>query len=193
MSQVVCLVGAGPGDPELLTVRALKRIEAADVVLADDLIDPRVPLMRDMLAAAERTGGSVVATMHVGPREVGMYGVIEAAGEQDGLVRIASLVEKPAPDEAPSDLAVIGRYVFQPGIFEALRRTGTGAGGEIQLTDAISILATEQPVYALLLESGRFDVGNPLDALDAQVAFALERDDIGEELRQRLRARLDEA
>jgi len=160
------------------------------VMLGDDLIDPRVPLMRDMLAAAERTGGSVIATMRVGPREVGMYGVIEPAGQEDGLVRIASLVEKPAPDEAPSDLAVIGRYVFQPGIFEALRRTGTGAGGEIQLTDAISVLATEQPVYAVAVGSGRFDVGNPLDALDAQVALALERDDIGPELRRRLRARL---
>ena len=160
------------------------------VMLGDDLIDPRVPLMRDMLAAAERTGGSVIATMRVGPREVGMYGVIEPAGEEDGLVRIASLVEKPAPGEAPSDLAVIGRYVFQQGIFEALRRTGMGAGGEIQLTDAISILATEQPVYAVAVGSGRFDVGNPLDALDAQVALALDRDDIGTELRQRLRARL---
>jgi UTP--glucose-1-phosphate uridylyltransferase len=162
------------------------------VMLGDDLIDAHVPLLRDMLAAGERTGGSVIATMRVGPREVAMYGVIAPAGQEDGLVRIASLVEKPAPDEAPSDLAVIGRYVFRPGIFDALRRTGKGAGGEIQLTDAIAILAAEQPVYALPFETGRFDVGNPLDALYAQVALALERDDIGPALRARLLARLDE-
>ena len=160
------------------------------VMLGDDLIDPAVPLLRDMLIAAGRTGGSVVATMHVGPREIAMYGAIVPAGDEAGLVRVASLVEKPAPADAPSDLAVIGRYVFQPEIFDALRRTEAGAGGEIQLTDAIAILAAEQPVYALPFETGRFDVGNPLDALDAQVAFAHAREDIGPALRDRLRARL---
>jgi UTP--glucose-1-phosphate uridylyltransferase len=162
------------------------------VMLGDDLIDPAVPLLADMLAAADRTGGSVVATMRVGAREIAMYGAIAPAGEEDGLVRVGSLVEKPAPEDAPSDLAVIGRYVFQPEIFDALRRTEAGAGGEIQLTDAIAILAAEQPVYALPFETGRFDVGNPLDALDAQVALALGRDDIGPALRERLRVRLGE-
>jgi len=161
------------------------------VMLGDDLVDPRVPLLQDMLAAAERTEGSVIAAMRVGAREIAMYGAISPAGEErDGLVRVASLVEKPAPEEAPSDLAVVGRYVFQPEIFDALRRTSTGAGGEIQLTDAIAILAGERPVYAFPFSAGRYDVGNPLDALDAQVAFALERDDIGTALRERLTERL---
>lgn len=160
------------------------------VMLGDDLIDPGVPLLRDMLIAAGRTGGSVIATMRVGPREIAMYGVIDPAGEEVGLVRVRSLVEKPAPQEAPSDLAVVGRYVFQPEIFDALRRTTPGAGGEIQLIDAIAILAAEQPVYALPFDHGRFDVGNPLDALDAQVALALERDDIGPAFRERLTDRL---
>jgi UTP--glucose-1-phosphate uridylyltransferase len=161
------------------------------VLLGDDLIDPRVPLLKDMLAAAERTDGSVVAAMRVGPREIQMYGVIEpAGGERHGLVPLRSLVEKPTPEDAPSDLAVIGRYVFQPSIFDALRRTTRGAGDEIQLTDAIAIVAGEAPVFALPFEGGRYDVGNPLDALDAQVAIALDRDDIGPALRERLAARL---
>jgi UTP--glucose-1-phosphate uridylyltransferase len=162
------------------------------VLLGDDLIDPAVPLLRDMLAAAARTGGSVVASMRVGPREIRMYGAIEPAGMPlaDGLVPVRSLVEKPTPEDAPSDLAVVGRYVFTPGIFAALGRTATGAGGEIQLTDAIALLAASEPVHALPFDTGRFDVGNPLDALDAQVALALGRDDIGPALRERLAARL---
>ena len=108
-----------------------------------------------------------------------MYGCIEP-GEADGdLVRVTSIVEKPDPDDAPSDLAVIGRYVFTPAIVEALGRTEPGNGGEIQLTDAIGLLAADERVYALPVERGRFDAGNPLDAIEAQVALALAREDIG--------------
>jgi UTP--glucose-1-phosphate uridylyltransferase len=156
------------------------------VLLGDDLIDPTVPLLRSMLAASARTGGSVVAAMHVGPREIAMYGCI-TPGDTDGeLVRVASIVEKPDPDEAPSDLAVIGRYVFTPGIVDALATTTPGAGGEIQLTDAIGALARTDPVFAYPFDRGRYDAGNPLDALEAQVAFALQRDDLGPSLRTRL-------
>ena len=153
------------------------------VLLGDDLIDPAVPLLRDMLAAAERTGGSVLAAMRVGPREIAMYGCIEPAGTDGDLVRVASLVEKPAPEDAPSDLAVIGRYVLTPAIVGALVRTEPGAGGEIQLTDAIAAVATEEPVFAVPFDHGRFDVGNPLDAMRAQVSIALERPDLGPALR----------
>jgi UTP--glucose-1-phosphate uridylyltransferase len=119
-----------------------------------------------------------------------MYGCIEP-GERDGdLVRVASIVEKPSAEDAPSDLAVIGRYVLTPRIFDALARTTPGAGGEIQLTDAIGILATEEPVFALPFEHGRFDVGNPLDAMEAQVAFALAREDIGPAFRAWLTSHL---
>jgi UTP--glucose-1-phosphate uridylyltransferase len=153
------------------------------VLLGDDLIDPAVPLLATMLAEAERTGGSVIAAMDVGPREIAMYGCV-GPGERDGaLVRVASIVEKPAPEDAPSSLAVIGRYVFVPAIFEALGRTAPGKGGEIQLTDAIQLLAAEHPVYAYPFDHGRFDVGNPLDAMKAQVALALAREDIGPALR----------
>lgn len=150
------------------------------VMLGDDLIHPSVPLLTDMLAAFDRTGGSVVAAMEVSAREISMYGCIEPepTGE-DHLVRIRSIVEKPAADEAPSNLAAIGRYVFTPRIFDALRRTPVGRGGEIQLTDAINILAQEEPTFAFRFSGRRFDVGNPLDYLKATVELALERDDVG--------------
>ena len=153
------------------------------VLLADDLIDLSVPLLRDLLAASARTDASVIAAMRVGEREIAMYGCI-GPGETDGdLVRVVSIVEKPDPDEAPSNLAVIGRYVFTPDIVDALARTRPGAGGEIQLTDAIGALAAERRVYALPFDRGRYDAGNPLDAMKAQIAFALGRQDIGPPLR----------
>jgi UTP--glucose-1-phosphate uridylyltransferase len=160
------------------------------VLLGDDLIDPAVPLLRDMLTAYERTGASVLAAMHVGAREIAMYGCIGPGEFAGDLVRVASIVEKPDPADAPSDLAVVGRYVFTPAIFDALRRTTPGAGGEIQLTDAIALLAADEPVYALPFSRGRFDVGNPLDAMKAQVELALAREDIGPAFRAWLEALL---
>ncbi len=162
------------------------------VLLGDDLIDPAVPLLSTMLGASERTGASVLAAMHVGPREIAMYGCIEPGATEGDLVRVASIVEKPDPAQAPSDLAVIGRYVFTPGIVPALAATTPGRGGEIQLTDAIAALARTEPVYAYPFDRGRFDAGNPLDSLEAQVAFALARDDLGPPLRERLATLLGE-
>jgi UTP--glucose-1-phosphate uridylyltransferase len=156
------------------------------VLLGDDLVDPEVPLLRSMLAASARTDASVIAAMHVGPREIAMYGCITPGETDRDLVRVASIVEKPDPAEAASDLAVVGRYVFTPRIVEALAATTPGAGGEIQLTDAIGALAAREPVYAYPFERGRYDAGNPLDALEAQIAFALARDDLGPPLRARL-------
>jgi len=112
-----------------------------------------------------------------------MYGCIEPESFEDDLVRIMSIVEKPSPEEAPSNLAAIGRYVFTPEIFGALRRTTPGRGGEIQLTDAINLLAQEQAVYAYRFEGGRYDVGNPLDSLKATVELAAEREDLGPDFR----------
>jgi UTP--glucose-1-phosphate uridylyltransferase len=162
------------------------------VLLGDDLIHPRVPLLSRMLAAHAERGRSVVAAMEVGRREIAMYGCIEPApiegAPDDDLVRIASVVEKPDPDEAPSTLAAIGRYVFTPTIFDALRRTGPGRGGEIQVTDAINLLAEEEGAYALRFAEGRFDVGNPLDYLKATVELAVEREDVGPSFTEWLRA-----
>jgi UTP--glucose-1-phosphate uridylyltransferase len=162
------------------------------VLLGDDLIDPRVPLLPRMLDAFAAHGRTVVATMEVGPREIAMYGCIEPAPTEEpadgSLVRIASVVEKPDPAEAPSNLGVIGRYVFTPSVFDALRRTGPGHGGEIQVTDAINLLAAEEGAVALRFTEGRFDVGNPLDALKATVELAVVRDDLGPAFTEWLRA-----
>jgi UTP--glucose-1-phosphate uridylyltransferase len=161
------------------------------VLLGDDLIHPSVPLLADMLAAADRAGGSVVAAMEVGAREIAMYGCFEPEPTDDpNLVRIISIVEKPDPDEAPSNLAAIGRYVFTPRIFDALARTPVGRGGEIQLTDAINILAHEELAFGYRFDHGRFDVGNPLDHLKATFTLALEREDLGPALREHLRRSL---
>jgi UTP--glucose-1-phosphate uridylyltransferase len=153
------------------------------VMLGDDLIHQRKPLLAEMLRAHDTFGRSVVAAMEVSKRDIAMYGCIEPESFEDDLVRILSIIEKPSPEEAPSNLAAIGRYVFTPEIFGALRRTTPGRGGEIQLTDAINLLAQEQAVYAYRFEGGRYDVGNPLDYLKATVELAVEREDLGPEFR----------
>jgi len=153
------------------------------VMLGDDLIHPSEPLLGEMLRAHDTFGRSVIAAMEVSKQEIAMYGCIEPESFEEDLVRILSIIEKPSPEEAPSNLAVIGRYVLTPEIFDALRRTTPGRGGEIQLTDAINLLAQEQAVYAYRFEGRRFDVGNPLDYLKATVELGAERDDLGPEFR----------
>lgn len=149
------------------------------VMLGDDLIHESVPLLMDMVRVYEKYGRSVVAALEVSRDEIGMYGCIEPEWVEENLARIVSIIEKPEPDEAPSTLAAIGRYVFTPEIFDAIRGTQPGRGGEIQLTDAINGLAQQQAVYARRFDHGRFDVGNLFDYLKATVELALERDDVG--------------
>jgi len=153
------------------------------VMLGDDLIHPSEPLLGEMLRAHDTFGRSVIAAMEVSKQEISLYGCIEPESFEEDLVRILSIIEKPSPEEAPSNLAVIGRYVLTPEIFDALRRTTPGRGGEIQLTDAINLLAQEQAVYAYRFEGRRFDVGNPLDYVKATVELGAERDDLGPEFR----------
>jgi UTP--glucose-1-phosphate uridylyltransferase len=153
------------------------------VMLGDDLIHPSEPLLGEMLRAHDTFGRSVIAAMEVSKKEISMYGCIQPEPFEEDLVRILSIIEKPSPEEAPSNLAVIGRYVLTPEIFDALRRTTPGRGGEIQLTDAINLLAQEQAVYAYRFEGRRFDVGNPFDYLKATVELGAERDDLGPEFR----------
>ena len=150
--------------------------------LEDDLY-PDHKHLQTMLAMHERLQSSVVAVKKVSPAEVSLYGCIEV-GETDGAdVTIRAIVEKPSPEDAPSDLCVMGRYVFTPEIFDALDNTPPGRGDEIQLTDAITLLGDKQPVYAYTFESGRFDVGNKVDYLRATVELALERPDLADEFR----------
>ncbi|MDQ1403971.1 MAG: UTP--glucose-phosphate uridylyltransferase [Actinomycetota bacterium] len=153
------------------------------VMLGDDIMDERSQVLEEMLSVYEHYGRSVVALKEFPPSEISHYGCVEPEAADDGLIRIRDIVEKPAPDEAPSNLAVMGRYVFTPQIFDALEQVKPGKGGEIQLTDAIRILIEDQTVYGFTFEKGRYDVGNKLDYLRATVELALEREDIGPEFR----------
>ena len=153
------------------------------VLLGDDIMAENNPLLIEMLKVHERYGRSVIGVMEVPKKDIKLYGSIVPEFVEDNVARAVSLVEKPDPDEAPSNLAVIGRYILTPEIFDALRDTPPGVGGEVQITDAINRLAQEQAVYAYVFEGGRFDIGNKLDYLKATVEMGIEREDVGEEFR----------
>jgi len=158
------------------------------VLLADDIMVDEARLLRSMLDAYSRDGHSVVAVKEVVPEEISLYGCVERDGDAAGdVVRIRRIVEKPPRDEAPSNLAVIGRYVFTPEIFDALDRIEPGAGGELQLTDAIALLLEEQSVLALRCDGGRYDIGHKVDFLRANIELALDRAELGPELSDVLR------
>lgn len=149
------------------------------VMLGDDIMDESSKVLSNMLKAHERHGRSVVALKEVPPEEVSSYGCADTEPVEPGLVRLRGLVEKPNAAEAPSNLAVIGRYIFTPAIFDALAKVKPGKGGEIQLTDAIVLLLAEQAVYGHVFHDGRYDTGNKLDWLKATVELALRREDLG--------------
>lgn len=183
------------GDPKGLghaVLRAKVHVgkEPFAVLLGDDLIDEKEDLLSTMVAVQQKTGGSVVALMEVPEEQISAYGcaaVEEVAGE-DGFVKVTGLVEKPAREEAPSNLAIIGRYVLSPKVFEVLEKTEPGRGDEIQLTDALQTLAQGQGegegVYGVVFNGRRFDTGDKLSYLKANVILAAENDDLGEDLRQ---------
>jgi UTP--glucose-1-phosphate uridylyltransferase len=155
------------------------------VMLPDDVMAEDSTVLADMLAACERTGGSVVALKRFGPEEISSYGVVTPAGpgDSDGLVPIATMVEKPAAADAPSDLAIMGRYVLTPAVFDHIEALRPGAGGELQLTDAMVALAAHEPFHGVVFESGRFDTGNRLDWLRATVEVALGHRELGADFR----------
>ena len=156
------------------------------VMLGDDIMEEQSTVLTDMLDVYAQHQRSVVALKRVPREEISHYGCAKAEPVEGHLVRITDIVEKPPADEAPSDLAVMGRYVFNPAIFDALARVEPGAGGEIQLTDAIALLTEEQDVFGWTFERGRYDIGNKLDYLRASVELALERPDIGPDFRRYL-------
>ena len=155
------------------------------VLLGDDLIDERDPLLTTMLAVRARYGGSVVALLRVPRDQINLYGCAAIEGEPDdqGVVTITDLVEKPPVADAPSDLAIIGRYVLDPGVFDVLRETQPGRGGEIQLTDALRRMAAQGgehgPVHGVVFTGRRYDTGDRLEYLKTVVRLAAERDDLG--------------
>jgi len=152
------------------------------VLLADDLIKSKTPLLAQMVQQFDRLRASIAAVIEIDPSETQKYGIIEKGEGFDGVIRIEHLVEKPQPDKAPSNLAIIGRYILTPRIFEILGKKKTGAGGEIQLTDAMSELLEEQPVFGYRFDGERFDCGDKVGFQMANLAFALEREEIREQL-----------
>jgi UTP--glucose-1-phosphate uridylyltransferase len=155
------------------------------VMLGDDIMDGHSTVLSEMIDAHESTGAAaVIACKHFPLDEIGAYGSIayEEAGHR--LLKVLGIVEKPRPEEAPSTWGVMGRYVFTPAIFDSIDRTKPGAGGEIQLTDAIGGLLPELDVYGYTFDEGRYDIGSKLDYLRATVELALAREDLGPEFRQ---------
>ncbi len=153
------------------------------VMLGDDIMDRRSTVLTDMIEVHRQRGAAVVAVSEVPAEEISNYGSIEPEFLSDSLVQVRGIVEKPSASAAPSNLAVMGRYVFTPEIFEALERVTPGVGGEIQLTDAIALLLADHEVFGWVFDHGRFDIGNKQDYLRATVELAIERDDLGPEFR----------
>lgn len=167
------------------------------VLLGDDLIDPRDPLLMRMIDVQEQLGGSVIALMEVAPEQIHLYGCAAVtATDSEDVVRVSDLVEKPATGEAPSNLAVIGRYVLHPAVFDVLSKTEPGRGGEIQVTDALQTLAADPaiggPVHGVVFKGRRYDTGDRGDYLRAIVRLACEREDLGPEFRDWLRRYVSE-
>lgn len=158
------------------------------VLLGDDIIRSQVPCLKQLIDLYEESPGTIVAVQEVPREEVHKYGIIDAVPESNGNVfKINDLVEKPPVENAPSRLAVIGRYIITPRIFSLLAETKPGAGGEIQLTDALKVLCREQPMYGLAYTGRRYDVGDKLGYLQATVEFALARPDLAEGFRSYLK------
>jgi UTP--glucose-1-phosphate uridylyltransferase len=148
------------------------------VILGDDIMVDHAALLRRMLEVHEREGGAVLALLEVPREQVAAYGSVAAEQVDGDVFRVHGIVEKPDPDEAPSNLAVIGRYVFPPSIFDAIDRTPPGVNAEIQITDAIGVLLEDEPVHGVRFSEGRYDIGQKLDVLRANIELALARDDL---------------
>lgn len=170
----------------VLCARAAVGNEPFAVVLADDLIDAPVGALAQMIACYEQTGASVLGVETVDPAQTGSYGIVETTPWQQ-FSRVQSIVEKPKPEEAPSNLAVVGRYVLTPRIFELLQTVGRGAGGEIQLTDAIARLMEYEPVLAHAFDGVRYDCGSKIGYLEATVALGLKHPETGAAFRELLK------
>jgi UTP--glucose-1-phosphate uridylyltransferase len=152
------------------------------VLLADDVIKAEVPVLKQMIKEFDRLRASVVATIEVDPRETSKYGIIDPAEAMNDVVKIRGLVEKPPQAEAPSRTAIIGRYILTPKIFDILERGIVGAGNEIQLTDAMSLLLEHQPIFGYNFKGMRFDCGDKAGFQMANLAFALERPELKDAL-----------
>lgn len=154
------------------------------VLLADDLIMANPGCLKQMMDVYADTGGNIVASEEVPPEHTDRYGILDVVEDDGRLARAKGLVEKPTPDQAPSNLCIIGRYILQPEVFDHLGRQEQGAGGEIQLTDALARTIETTPFHGLRFEGTRFDCGDKLGFLEANLAFALDRDDLSDGMQQ---------
>ena len=180
----------GLGHAVALT-RSVVGDEPFAVVLPDELLCGETPALRQLLDVHEKVRGAVVAVMEAPRNRLSSYGVVDAEpvenGSRKGLYRVRNVVEKPSPEQAPSNLAIVGRYILPPDIFQDLEAIEPGSGGELQLTDALNSLAARQPVYAYRFEGRRYDAGGKLGFLQATVEHALRRDDLGPDFRTYLK------
>ncbi len=161
--------------------------EPFGVLLADDIIDSEVPCLKQMVDVYKEHPGVILAVMKVPMRDTKLYGIIEGERIGDRLYEVKDLVEKPEPMKAPSNIAIVGRYILTPSIFESLEKTRPGKNGEVQITDAIRNLLIKEKVYAYEFEGTRFDVGEKLGYLKANVAFALKNKELGEKFKKYLK------
>ncbi|HNC46548.1 MAG TPA: UTP--glucose-1-phosphate uridylyltransferase, partial [Acidobacteriota bacterium] len=171
----------------VLVAKELIGDEPFAVILSDDIIDSQTPCLKQLVSAYERYGHSIISTTRVEGPAISRFGVLDVEAVSERTYRIRDMVEKPPADQAPSNLAIIGRYILTPEIFPALERTPRGSGGEIQLTDAMRLLLKEQPMYAYEFEGTRHDAGDKLGFLIATVEYALKRPDLGPEFREYLK------
>ncbi|WP_338623735.1 UTP--glucose-1-phosphate uridylyltransferase GalU [Selenomonas sp. TAMA-11512] len=148
------------------------------VLLGDDLVDAKVPALAQLIQAYDDMGGSILGVQKVASKDVSRYGIVRPKSVKPRVWQALDLVEKPSPEDAPSELAVLGRYVLTPAIFDLLEKTQPGAGGEIQLTDAISRLSTKEAVFAYAFEGRRYDIGDKEGFLEATVEYALKRPEL---------------
>ena len=176
----------------VLRAKELVGAEPFAVVLSDDIIASETPCVRQLLDIYEYYGASVLALMEVPRDQISAYGVVDAEmvsdnGRENRLFRIRNMVEKPRPSDAPSNLAIIGRYILTPEIFHCIETIGPGSGGEIQLTDALKYMLRNRPIYGLKFEGKRYDAGDKLGFLKATIEFALSRHDLGQPFREYLK------
>jgi UTP--glucose-1-phosphate uridylyltransferase len=172
----------------ILQARDLVGDEPFAVMLSDDIIDSKTPALKQLIDVYEKYDAPVLATMQVAGEAISRFGALDVEEVADGVYRIRDMVEKPPPGQAPSDLAIIGRYVLTPDIFEEIERTSPGAIGEIQITDAMRALLKKRDFYAVRFEGTRYDAGDKLGFLIATVEFALKHGVLAPEFREYLRS-----
>lgn len=171
----------------ILCAKSFVGNEPFAVLLGDDVVVSEKPCIGQLIDEYDKTGATVLGVQKVGADDVSKYGIVDCDGVGGRLYRVKGMVEKPAKEDAPSDIAVLGRYVITPAVFECIEKTPKGAGGEIQLTDALVSLAKSEEMYAYDFEGKRYDIGNKQGFLSATVDFALAREDLKDDFAELLR------